>query len=363
MSLEMAARVADVDRVAARRDRARAARADVLRRRAAAEHAGRSTTWPSGCTRRAQARGVQMLINIITNGLLLTREMVDRLNPLGLNGIKITLDGDREAHNQIASAARRPGHVRQDHREHPRGRRPARGSPIGGNFDEDTVDSLSGAARLPRASRISRPSSSKVTFKPVIREKKPRRPKGHDPAHRRRRRRQAAERRVHDVGRHRRQPRLRHLQLRRRQDVVPARGDEEARLRRPPTACTWARARSTRATPTRSAPTARCSRARASPARRCSRPATSTAATRRTAAQALRNFEKLAAWEQCNDCAFIPVCAGGCTVAAHNELGDMHAPNCHKPSFEAGLVALAHDAARDHAAPRLVWNRESQEPS
>src|SRR5205814_2279826 len=32
--------------------------------------------------------------------------------------------------------------------------------------------------------------------------------------------------------------------------------------------------------------------------------------------QALRNFERLAAWEQCHDCAFIPVCAGGCTVAA-----------------------------------------------
>ena len=44
-----------------------------------------------------------------------------------------------------------------------------------------------------------------------------------------------------------------------------------------------------------------------------------------------------------------PVCAGGCTVAAHNELGDMHAPNCHKPSFEAGVVALARDAARELA--------------
>src|SRR4051794_11550162 len=31
------------------------------------------------------ARGVDMLINIITNGLLLSREMVERLNPLGLN--------------------------------------------------------------------------------------------------------------------------------------------------------------------------------------------------------------------------------------------------------------------------------------
>src|SRR5258708_37970451 len=47
-----------------------------------------------------EARGVQIVINVITNGLLLTREMVERLNPLGLNGIKITLDGDREAHNK-----------------------------------------------------------------------------------------------------------------------------------------------------------------------------------------------------------------------------------------------------------------------
>ena len=65
--------------------------------------------------------------------------------------------------------------------------------------------------------------------------------------------------------------------------------------------------------------------------------------------QALRNFERLAAWEQCHDCAFIPVCAGGCTVAAHNELGDMHAPNCHKTSFLAGVASMARDAAREHA--------------
>ena len=100
-----------------------------------------------------------------------------------------------------------------------------------------------------------------------------------------------------------------------------------------------------RRTPTPSAPTARCSPAPALPARRCSRPATSTSAQEAYRTQAQRNFEKLAAWEQCHDCAFIPVCAGGCTVAAHNELGDMHAPNCHKTSFEAGVVAMAHDVA------------------
>ncbi|PYR55183.1 MAG: hypothetical protein DMF85_20275 [Acidobacteria bacterium] len=43
-----------------------------------------------------QARGMSMLVNVITNGLLLTEEVVDRLKPYGLNGIKITLDGDRD---------------------------------------------------------------------------------------------------------------------------------------------------------------------------------------------------------------------------------------------------------------------------
>ena len=60
----------------------------------------------------AQARGVAQLVNIITNGLLLTPEVVARLKPFGLNGVKITLDGDQATHDRHASAARRPGHVR-----------------------------------------------------------------------------------------------------------------------------------------------------------------------------------------------------------------------------------------------------------
>jgi uncharacterized protein len=67
-------------------------------------------------------------------------------------------------------------------------------------------------------------------------------------------------------------------------------------------------------------------------------------------ADAATRFDALAAWKECNDCAFIPVCAGGCSVAAHTELGNMNRPNCHKSSFEAGVVSLAHDAARREAA-------------
>src|SRR6185295_564448 len=34
-----------------------------------------------------QARGVEQVITVVTNSLLLTREIVDRLNPFGLRGV------------------------------------------------------------------------------------------------------------------------------------------------------------------------------------------------------------------------------------------------------------------------------------
>jgi radical SAM protein with 4Fe4S-binding SPASM domain len=45
--------------------------------------------------------------------------------------------------------------------------------------------------------------------------------------------------------------------------------------------------------------------------------------------------------EECGDCSFVPVCGGGCSVAAHTETGDMHAPSCHKGAFESAVVGLA----------------------
>src|SRR5262245_55483352 len=49
----------------------------------------------------SKARGVDMIVNVITNGLLLTPDVVDRLKPFGLSGVKITLDGDRDTHNRM----------------------------------------------------------------------------------------------------------------------------------------------------------------------------------------------------------------------------------------------------------------------
>ena len=66
---------------------------------------------------------------------------------------------------------------------------------------------------------------------------------------------------------------------------------------------------------------------------------------RRVARSAREQFERLHPWNECGDCAFIPVCAGGCLVASHTQLGDMNMPTCHKRSFESALISLAHDVA------------------
>ncbi len=47
------------------------------------------------------AQGVDYSFNLVTNGTLLTGETVDKLLPLGLKGAKVTLDGPREIHDRF----------------------------------------------------------------------------------------------------------------------------------------------------------------------------------------------------------------------------------------------------------------------
>ena len=47
----------------------------------------------------SEKNGISFSFNITTNGSLLKPELVERLNPLGLANIRITLDGDRDVHN------------------------------------------------------------------------------------------------------------------------------------------------------------------------------------------------------------------------------------------------------------------------
>ena len=264
--------------------------------------------------RRADGRSTS-----ITNGLLLTPEVVDRLVPLGLNGDQGHARRRSRHAQPDAAAARRPGHVRQDHRQRPPGRRAsaasrsaatstrARSTAIPALLDflreQEFADKLvEGGVQADHQAAAGREQAERA-----------------DPADGRRHRRQAAERRLHDVGGRGRPASATTATSSTRRCRSCGRKPRSADSR-PWTACTWARARFTGTTPTPSARTARCTPARGLRATRSNRPATSTAGRRRGASRRRDASSVIAAWKECDDCAFIPVCAGGCSVAAHTEL-------------------------------------------
>ena len=300
-----------------------------------------------------QARGVRMLINVITNGLLLTPEVVDRLAPYGLNGVKVTLDGDRDMHNKMRPL--RGGQGTFDKIVH--NIRLVAGKcrvSIGGNFDEESVDTYPALLDFLREQEFAE-KLTRVAFKPVIRAPR-------------------AEQAPAAGG-------TKFIALTAvGGDKKPLNGtcmtsagggtsicdncnfiDEKMSFLREETMkrgfatvdgvhmgpCEIHRKHAHTIGPDGSlyACPGFTGDAKMSTGHIDGRHET-------WREQAASRFDMLAAWEQCHDCAFIPVCAGGCTVAAHTELGDLNAPNCHKASFEAGLVTLARAAAA--STPALV---------
>ena len=294
-----------------------------------------------------RTRGVRMLINIITNGLLLTPEIVDRLAPLGLNGIKVTLDGDRETHNRMRPLRGGQGTFDRilDNVRRVAGR--CRIS-IGGNFDESSVDSYPALLDFLREQPFA-DQLAKVAFKPIIKPSQASQPKG-----------LIALTAVGTDGKplggacmtsagtgatsacdnchflDEKMTFLREETLRRGFPTMDGvhMGPCEIHKKH---AHTISPDGSLFACP-----------GFAGEAAQSTGHIDGRSDTRRR--EAAKRFEVITAWKSCNDCAFIPVCAGGCSVAAHTELGDMERPNCHKSSFEAGLVTLAHRAAQAEPA-------------
>ena len=307
-----------------------------------------------------QARGVRMLVNVITNGLLLTPDVVDRLAPFGLNGVKITLDGDRDTHNQM-----RPLRGGQGTFDRIIGNiRAIAGKcrvAIGGNFDVDTADSYPALLDFLKEQDFA-DKLSKVAFKPVIRER--------------------AATPAPTV------PGSKFIPLTAvRPDSKPLNGAcmssagtavsnvsktsgcdscgmldgqmaflrEETKKRGFPTIdgvhmgpCEIHRRHAHTIGP--DGALFACP-GFAGDASQSTGHIDGSDHPRR--ADAAARFDALAAWQECRDCAFIPVCAGGCSVAAHTELGDMNKPNCHKPALEAALISLAHEVAASRT-PELV---------
>lgn len=290
----------------------------------------------AGRAREAGAsRGVEVAIDLITNGLLLTAAVVDRLLPLGLRGVKITLDGDRDLHDR---------------------QRPLRGGQgtfdrifenlravagkvllaIGGNVDADAIDDctrlLDRLAAEPFAHAIA-----KVSFKPIVRTG-----------------RVAGSKVI---------------------PLVPVERAQQAAPKGPCDTCAFAdeafarlRGETTRrgfATPDgvhmgpcelhhRHAHAIGPDGTRyLCPGFAGSAPHAVGHVTREATAperQMAARRDSLAAWRACGDCAFVPVCAGGCSVAAHHEQHDLSAPACHRPAFEAAVIDLAQSVLEQEAS-------------
>jgi uncharacterized protein len=294
----------------------------------------------------SQRRGVTMATTIITNGLLLTPEVVDTLLPWGLRGVKITLDGDRETHNRM---------------------RPLRGGQgtfdriianiqavadrvpiaIGGNFDETSVDSYPALLDFLHAQPFAGKLSN-VNFKPVIRMAPAAPAVSGGPKFLP----------LMPVGRDNRP--LGGTCMTSAGEGGGARGcdscalDDKLDFLREET--------ERRGFPTPSGvPTGPChvhmkhahtigpdGSLYACPGFTGERTlSTGHIDDRREGwrESARERFERLHPWDECGECAFIPVCAGGCLVASHTELGDMNMPTCHKRSFESAVIALAHKVA------------------
>jgi len=293
-----------------------------------------------------QERGVRMLVNVITNGLLLTPEVVDRLAPYGLNGVKITLDGDHDTHNRMRPLRGGQGTFDKIIQNIRLVAGKCRVS-IGGNFDESSVDSYPALLDFLREQEFA-DKLARVSFKPVIREPRPKTPNGMIP--------------LTVVGTEGKPLNgtcmtsagggtsicdncnflddkmsfLREETKKRGFNTVDGVHMGPCEIHRQH-AHTIGPDGALYACPGFTGDT------------QYSTGHINGNQTTGQAAAATR-FETLSAWKECNDCAFIPLCAGGCSTAAHLELGDMNQPNCHKRSFEAGVVSFARDAAAREVA-------------
>jgi len=294
------------------------------------------------CHALCQARGIPQGISVITNGLLLTPEVVTRLKPYGLHGVKVTLDGDRDTHNRMRPLRGRQGtfdriveNVRQVAHLIP--------ITIGGNFDESSADSYPALLDFLREQEFA-DKIAKINFKPVIKSFAEAAPKGLIPLTV-----------VGDGGKplngtcmtsagagssrgssvcdscHFVDEKMSYLRSETRKRGFPTpdgvhMGPCEIHRRHAHTlgpdgslyACpgfTGDKKESTGHIDGREE------------------------TWRQAAAE---RFERLSPLkEECGDCSFIPVCGGGCSVAAHTELEDMYVPSCHKSAFETAVVGLA----------------------
>ena len=304
------------------------------------------------CHALCEERDIVQSVSVITNGLLLTPEVIDRLTPYGLRGVKITLDGDRETHDRMRPLRGRQGTFDKIIAN----LRRVAGKvsiTIGGNFDETSWDSYPALLEFLRQQEFA-DSVSKINFKPIVKTAAPQQPDA----------------------------------VQTGKGIIPL-TVVGANEKLGGTCMTVAGAGGLRST---SSPCDSCHFVdeKMSFLREETRkfgfstpdgvhmgpceihrrhaytigpdgslyacPGFTGEATQSTGhiegleetwrQAAADRFERLSAHkDECGDCSYTPVCGGGCSFAAHSELGDMNLPSCHKGAMESALVSLAQRTA------------------
>jgi len=303
-------------------------------------------------------RGIPQTISIITNGLLLTPEVVDRLLPFGLGGVKITLDGDRDTHNRMRPLRGRQGTFDRII-ENVRRVADKVAITIGGNFDESSWDSYPALLQFLREQEFA-DKITKINFKPIIKAPEPEVPKGVIP--------------LTVVGTNNK-PLAGTCMTSAGAGAGASRAssgpcdschfvDEKMSFLRDETRkagfhtldgvhmgpCEIHRRHAYTIGPEGSLYA--CPGFTGDEAQSTGHIERADDEWRRAAAE---RFERLSPHkDECGDCSFIPVCGGGCSMAAHTELGDMHQPSCHKGAMEAAVVSLAQRTAASFSPTGLA---------
>ena len=302
-----------------------------------------------------EERGIPQSVSIITNGLLLTEEVVDRLLPFGLRGVKITLDGDRDTHNRMRPLRGRQGTFDRII-ENVRRVASKVDITIGGNFDESSWDSYPALLQFLKEQEFAH-RIVKMNFKPVIKAPEPEVPKGMIP--------------LVVVG-------TNNKALAGTCMTSAGAGAGASRASSGPCdSCHFVDEKmSFLREETRKAGFYTLDGVHMGPCEIHRRHAYTIGPEgslyacpgftgdgsestghidgraddrRQTAAE---RFERLSPHkDECGDCSFIPVCGGGCSMAAHTELGDMHQPSCHRGAMEAAVVSLAQRTAASFPQP------------
>ena len=293
-----------------------------------------------------QQRGIRQSLSMITNGLLLTEDVVDRLVPRGLRGVKITLDGDKDTHDRMRPL--RGGQGTFDRIiENIRKVADRTNISIGGNFDETSADSFPALLDFLKSQEFG-DKLVKVNFKPIVYDAEPRK---------------AA-------------PSLKGML-----PLVPVSADGKALAGScmsnagagGGTKCDscgfldekWAQLREEtrrRGLPTPSGVPGGPCHVHHSNAHTIGPDGSLYACPGFTGEKGLstghingatdawresnrQKFDSLDPWKECGDCAYMPICAGGCLTASYAQLGDVNTPTCHKSTYESAVIELAHRAS------------------